>query len=92
MRVKRALSGRSAPLTLPSPARGEGIETVSKPRPDLSRRSPKGEAGRGAEVFNAENDKDRGTANSMFNEPLAEMALSLLFNSISAVSAISALR
>jgi hypothetical protein len=41
---------------------------------------------------NAENDKDRGTANNMFSEPLAEMALSLLFNPISAVSAISALR
>jgi hypothetical protein len=41
---------------------------------------------------NAENCKDRGTANNMFCEPLAEVALPLLLNPLSAVSAISAVR
>jgi hypothetical protein len=41
---------------------------------------------------NAENGKDRGTANNMLCEPLAEIALPLLLNPPSAASAISALR
>ena len=40
----------------------------------------------------AENGKDRGTANNMLCEPLAEIALPLLLHPPSAVSALSALK